>query len=109
MGQICSCFKSTSIFPIKEEINSSIINIARSQLNNSSVGVGKYNSFDEDPKSPGSVMSNSPRSESRSPYPDLRIKIPVDKEIYFDDNDKTLGAKQYDGYRNKRSKKNRLC
>jgi len=111
MGQFCSCFKSTSIFPIKEEklINSPMMNIARSQLNNSSVGVGKYNSFDEDPKSPGSVMSNSPRSESRSPYPELRIKIPVDKEIYFDDNDKTLGVKQYDDYRNKRSKKNRLC
>jgi len=108
MGQFCSCFKSTSIFPIKEEINSSIINIARYQLNNSSVGVGKYNSFDEDPKSPGSVMSISPRSESRSPYPELRIKIPVDKEIYFED-DKTLGVKQYDDYRNKRSKKNRLC
>jgi hypothetical protein len=108
MGQFCSCFKSTSIFPIKEEINSSIINIARYQLNNSSVGVGKYNSFDEDPKSPVSVMSISPRSESRSPYPELRIKIPVDKEIYFED-DKTLGVKQDDDYRNKRSKKNRLC
>lgn len=110
MGQFCSCFKSTSIFPIKEEklINSSIINIARYQLNNSSVGSGKYNSFDEDPKSPGSVMSNSPRSDSRSPYPELRIKIPVDKEIYFED-DKTQGANRHDGYRNKRSKKNRLC
>jgi hypothetical protein len=109
MGQFCSCFKSTSIFPIKEETNSPIMNIARYQLNNSSVGVGKYNSFDEDPKSPGSVMSNSPRSESRSPYPDLRIKIPIDKEIYFDDNDKTLGAKRHDNYHNKRYKKNRLC
>ena len=116
MGQICSCFKSTSVIPMKEEklINSPMMNIARYQLNNSSVGVGKYNSFDEDPKSPGSVMSTSPRSESRSPYPELRIKIPVDKEIYFDDDrtclSKSLGAKRDDdNYRNKKYKKNRIC
>lgn len=95
MGQLCSCFKNTSVIPMKEEklINSPMMNIARSQLNNPSVGASKYNSFDEDPKSPGSVISTP-----RSPYPELRIKIPVDKEIYFDDD-----------YRNKKYKKNRLC
>ena len=57
--------------------------------------LSKYNSFDEDPKSPGSVISTP-----RSPYPELRIKIPVEKEIIFDDDN---------NYRNKKYKKNRLC
>ena len=95
MGQLCSCFKSTSILPLKEEkiMNSPIQNILRSQ--NTLAGASKYNSFDEDPKSPGSVISTP-----RSPYPELRIKIPVEKEIIFDDDN---------NYRNKKYKKNRLC
>jgi len=91
MGQLCcSCFKETSILPTKDDkmIHSPIFNNSEA----------KYSSFNEDPNSPDSIMSSSPKSESRSPYPDLRIKIPVDKEIYFDDDN-----------RNKRSKKNRLC
>jgi hypothetical protein len=103
MGQFCSCFKSTAVIPIKEEklINSPMMNVA-------SLGASKYASYDEDPKSPGSVISTP-----RSSYPELRIKIPIEKEIIFDD-DKTLGAKRYDdnrydnNYRNKYKKK-RLC
>jgi hypothetical protein len=57
MGQLCcSCLKSTPVIPMKEEklINSPMINVA-------SLGASKYTSFDEDPKSPGSVIS-TPRS-----------------------------------------------
>ncbi len=98
MGQYCSCLKNNTVIPMKEEtlINSPMMNVA-------SLGASKYNSFDEDPKSPGSVISTP-----RSPYPELRIKIPVDKEIYFD-ADKTLGAKQHGDYHNKKYKKKRLC
>ena len=91
MGQLCcSCFKDTSIIPIKDD------KIIHSPIFNNSEA--KYSSFNEDPNTPASIMSSSPRSESRSPYPDLRIKIPVDKEIYFDDDN-----------RHQRSKKNSLC
>lgn len=95
MGQLCSCLKKNAIIPTKEEklINSPIQNITRSQ--NLPVVPSHYTSFDEDPKSPGSAISTP-----SSPYPELRIKIPVDKEIYFDDDN---------NYRNKRYKKNRLC
>ena len=97
MGQLCcSCFKDTSIIPIKDCRSLEDDKIIHSPIFNNSET--KYSSFNEDPNTPASIMSSSPRSDSRSPYPDLRIKIPVDKEIYFDDDNRV-----------QRSKKNRLC